>query len=140
MLIIYMVLFDRVIILSYTLRCVNLFNQYNAIANENHTLAKYILLYAGVNKGAINSIPMITPITPPIVQYISELYSNLIFIYNIANVADDIPMDCIKKAKLIASDGDTFKASVSTGNATAAPPSHVAPAIILAAALVIDIK
>lgn len=110
------------------------------MAKENQTHAKYILLYIGLNVGAIYVIPIMTPIAPPIPQYNSDLYSILTPMYKIANEADVMPTLCIMKERFIASTGATFSTRVKTGKATAAPPSQVAPAIKLANTLVMVIK
>ena len=40
----------------------------------------------------------------------------------------DLPKDCVISEKSLATEGSIFKAKVMTGNATAPPPSDVAPA------------
>ena len=80
--------------------------------------------------GSMISRPNITPAAPPIEHMTIAFHSTTTFINQIENAAAVIPTDWIRNEKSLATGGATFNAKVKTGNAIAAPPSLVAPAIM----------
>ena len=105
----------------------------------NQKLVKNILTKLGENMPVIYLNPTIIPITPPRKEYIRAVRSIVIFLKKITREAQVIPTDWIIREKSRATEGDILKPSVITGNATAPPPSLVAPAINEPNNIVIDI-
>mmetsp|Transcript_25342 Transcript_25342/g.70892 ORF Transcript_25342/g.70892 Transcript_25342/m.70892 type:complete len:217 (-) Transcript_25342:546-1196(-) len=102
-----------------------------AAANASQTLTNVILVMLDGRKGVMRPSPMKTPGMPPRVQYQMARHPTVICWYRIVKVADVIPKVWIIIPKSRAVLASTPKTSVKMGKAIDAPPSLVAPAIML---------